>query len=369
MNRVVGFGCLVCGLFLGGGAVALDLVPAPSSRVSGLAYDGSYVYLGTAEGLRTIFRLDPGTLEVVGSFLAPTGSGLDGYGNPNDLVAVGPDRLFVSDIADPARPDTGLVWEVDTAGTEIRQVFDLPFRGGALASDGEFLYAGDFDSTEILVTTLTGATVRSFDSSVRSAGLVYEAASGTLWAISQFDSLLVQLSPSGQVLRTCDSPRVPDWYQAAVTIVDGTFLIVDSSTEVSEATPATIYVIERGELSCSPSLSRPMGIDVMPGHPANVVHPQSGGSIHVALLGDETVDVGTIALSTLRVGEAGLPISYERAQSRDVNDDGYLDVVLRLRIADLGVRCGDPELRISVETEAGDVLVGADAIQTQGCPN
>ena len=126
------FGCELVALLvlaLYGHATAQSSFPAPGFQPSGLAFDGTFLYVSEQSGFRTIFKLDPQSGAVRGSFLAPSPAGLDGRGNPNDMVFDGAGRLFVSDIG-------GIVYEIDTAGTTIFNSFSLPFRGGAIAFDG-----------------------------------------------------------------------------------------------------------------------------------------------------------------------------------------------------------------------------------------
>lgn len=251
---------LVCciAMIAGAGMFAEEAVAAPSSRISGLAYDGEFVYLSTDVGFRTIYRLDPRSLGVVDSFRGPSESGLDGRNGINELLAADGGRLFVVAIAGLGAPDRGRVYEIASDGSVILDRFELPFRGGGLASDGKRLYIGDFDGTTIRVTTLSGHGIDAFDTDVRPAGLAYDFATGTLWAISQFNGLLHQLSLDGELLRTCTTPRLPDWYQGAVTFVDDRVLIAESSTVISDETPGTIHVLSRRELDCTPPLNLPV---------------------------------------------------------------------------------------------------------------
>ncbi len=127
-NALLGGGGVLLLLFtLAGRAAAQTTIPAPGFQPSGLAYDGTFLYVSEGSGFRTIFKLDPATGGIMGSFLAPSPTGLDGRGNPSDIVFDGAGRLFVSDIGNFG---AGIVYEIDSTGTTIFNSFSLPFRGG-----------------------------------------------------------------------------------------------------------------------------------------------------------------------------------------------------------------------------------------------
>ena len=69
-----------------GHAAAQTTIPAPGFQPSGLAYDGTFLYVSELSGFRKIFKLDPTNGAVSGFFPAPGG-------NPNDIVFDGVDRF------------------------------------------------------------------------------------------------------------------------------------------------------------------------------------------------------------------------------------------------------------------------------------
>lgn len=172
----------------------------PGYQPSGLASDGKSLFVAENSGSRKIHRLHPTTGAVLRSFLAPSPTGLDGRGNPNDLTADGAGRLFVSDMA-------GLVYEINDTGTKIHRSFTLPFRGGALAFDGRQLYISDADSGLVQVTNREGRFVRSFQSGLRAAGMCFDPASGNLLVVSMFDSTISEITTQGVLVRSFAGPQ------------------------------------------------------------------------------------------------------------------------------------------------------------------
>ncbi|MEY5024960.1 MAG: SMP-30/Gluconolactonase/LRE-like region, partial [Verrucomicrobiota bacterium] len=215
----------------------------PGYQPSGLAYNGKSLFVAENSGFRRIHTLDPLTGASRGSFLAPSPTGLDGQGNPNDLVSDGAGRLFVCDLG-------GRVYEIDEAGTKIFQSFAIPFRGGALAFDGRLLYISDQDSGLVRVTDRTGRFVRNFQSNLRPAGMVFDAASRNLWVISQFDGSVTEMSTSGVGLRSLAGPRKPGVQGlGAITKVGSSLYVAEVSDPDpfnAPEVPGTIFSVDVG---------------------------------------------------------------------------------------------------------------------------
>ena len=74
-----------------GQAAAQATIPAPGFQPSGLAFDGTFLYVLELSGVRTIFKLDPQTGACLDSFVLGN--------NPDGLAFDGSSRLFVSDIS------------------------------------------------------------------------------------------------------------------------------------------------------------------------------------------------------------------------------------------------------------------------------
>lgn len=223
-----------------GQAAAQATIPAPGFQPSGLAFDGTFLYVLEDSGVRTIFKLDPQTGACLDSFVLGN--------NPDGLAFDGSSRLFVSDIL-------GFVREIDTAGPlTVFNQFSLPFRGGAIAFDGTNLYIGDFDSRQILVTDSSGVIIRTFAAPLRPAGMTFDPATGHLWAISEFNEIISEFTTEGDLIGQCVGPRdAGSQGIGGMTWVDSKLYIAEASDPVPFGElqiPGTIFVIDR---SCNPA--------------------------------------------------------------------------------------------------------------------
>ena len=235
-------------------AAAPSSIPAPGFQPSGLAFDGTFLYLSELSGPRPIFRLDPTTGAVLGSSpLCPCAEFSSPNASPNGMVFDGAGRLLVSNIGTFG---AGAVFEIDVAGTTVLNSFSLPFRGGAIAFDGTNIYISDFDGSQILVTDRSGAFVRTFSSGLRPAGMVFDPTTGHLWVISEFDKKISEITTQGDLIRQCDGPREPGIQGlGGVTLVGSELYIA----EVSDPDPfnppnipGTIFIVDLRTLTCDP---------------------------------------------------------------------------------------------------------------------
>jgi hypothetical protein len=106
-------------------------------------------------------------------------------------------------------------------------------------------------------------------------------------------------------------------------------------------------------------------IDIKPGSDANKINPSSRGAVFVAILGAEGFDVTNIDTMTLAFGpeDAG-PARAVGGNHRDLNADGFPDLLVRFRIDESGIKNGDTETCLRGETLDGRSFEGCDAIQT-----
>ena len=107
-------------------------------------------------------------------------------------------------------------------------------------------------------------------------------------------------------------------------------------------------------------------VDVRPpgGQPINVF---SAGMLPVAILGSRGLDVEDIDRGTLAFGPAGAaPANRGLVSYRDVNDDGFGDLLAFFRIPETGIALGDSEACIEAVLLDETALLGCDAIDTRG---
>lgn len=227
------------GLFFGPGpAVAQETFSLPTVPFpTGMAFDGTSLYLSHDSGPREVFKVDPHTGTVLSSI--PFG------GNPTDLV-FGSGHLFASDIG-------SFVSEIGTSG-EFNNSFALPFRGGSIAFDGTSLFIGDADSGQILVTDLLGRTIAAFDSGSRPTGLVFDPDSGDLLDIDHFDSNIREITTNGILVRSCASPFDPGAFGVGgIALVEDAFYVAEPLNG-DPTTGTEILVLPMDTLVCEPPL-------------------------------------------------------------------------------------------------------------------
>ncbi|MCH8921271.1 MAG: hypothetical protein IIA23_11300 [Chloroflexi bacterium] len=114
-------------------------------------------------------------------------------------------------------------------------------------------------------------------------------------------------------------------------------------------------------------------IDIKPGSDRNPVKLKSKGVIPVAILGSDAFDVTTVDVTTLTFGPDGATPAHDLTDPvvyadhlKDVNGDGFTDLVSHYRTQDTGIATGDTEACLTGET-TGDVAIwGCDDIRTVG---
>ena len=95
----------------------------------------------------------------------------------------------------------------------------------------------------------------------------------------------------------------------------------------------------------------------------NVIVPHSLMLIQVILLGSQAVDTTQTSLDSLALGPSGAP-AWKIVDQWDIDEDGFVDLIVRFRAVDTGIELGDTEL--CVKGEIDEVPFDAcGAIQTR----
>ena len=116
--------------------------------------------------------------------------------------------------------------------------------------------------------------------------------------------------------------------------------------------------------------TKPVLIDVKPGNKRNVINPREKGSIWVAILSDTTSGSSfdpssQVDIPTVEFGPRGAMAIQHKV--KDINKDGLGDLLLRFKVSQTGISCGDTEATLVGETFDGLSFIGTDSIETVGC--
>jgi len=106
-------------------------------------------------------------------------------------------------------------------------------------------------------------------------------------------------------------------------------------------------------------------IDVKPGNKSNVINPNQESKTWAVILGNADFDVTLVDPTTMRLGPD--EASPDRFRFKDVDCNGYFDLMGRFKIPQTGISCGDTEVQLTAETFDGQALVGSDSITAVGC--
>lgn len=106
-------------------------------------------------------------------------------------------------------------------------------------------------------------------------------------------------------------------------------------------------------------------IDIEPGSFPNRINLSSGGPVRVAILSTTTFDAATVNPASVTL--AGAPVELEEdgtpvARLEDVNGDGLLDLVVRVRTRALQLTVTDAEAHLEGQTFGGAHIRGVDSV-------
>lgn len=133
--------------------------------------------------------------------------------------------------------------------------------------------------------------------------------------------------------------------------------------------------IPNGAVYYRPSAgSLDVDIDIKPDNGTNPINPRSYGVTPVALLGSADFDVTAVDVTTLRFGPGEAAPAHDltddwsyREPLRDVNLDGFTDLLAHFDTQETGIQCGDTAATLTGQLMDGTSVEGTDAVRTVGC--
>jgi hypothetical protein len=124
------------------------------------------------------------------------------------------------------------------------------------------------------------------------------------------------------------------------------------------------FTLAAGSVQAQTTLGR-ADIDIKPGSDENPIDPLNRGVIPVAILGSDTFDVQGVDVATLAFGPDGAP-PFHRVSGhlREMNDDGFTDLLAHFATEETGIAFGDEEACLTGELLDGVPFEGCDTIKT-----
>lgn len=120
------------------------------------------------------------------------------------------------------------------------------------------------------------------------------------------------------------------------------------------------------------SVSNFLMMDIKPGSDPNSINIKSQGVIPVALLGNADFSVMEIDVFTLNFESASPAHDLSDLETyedhlKDINGDGFQDLITHYWTQDTGISCGDISVSITGQTNTGQPFFSVDSIKTVGC--
>lgn len=116
----------------------------------------------------------------------------------------------------------------------------------------------------------------------------------------------------------------------------------------------------------TPDAELSVSIDIRPFSTSNRVIPNLG-LIPVGIFGSSTFDALQVDTSSVKFGPSGGPPIRWKIDTKDINRDGFVDLLLFFRARKTGIECGDTEATMTGRTFPGEEFIATDAIKTVWC--
>ena len=300
----------------------IDTVPTDGSGL-GLAVtpDGAYVYLATSSA-NVVSVIDTATNTVAVAIEV---------GETPSAIAITPDGEFVY----VTNQESDTISQIEIASNTVVATQDVGQAPGSIAitPDGAFAYVTNQLSNDVsVIETGTNAVVATIPVGDTPIDLA--------------------ITPDGKLV------YVTSIFSESVSVID------TASNTVIDTAPAGL--LPEG-IAITPEVMATVTIDIKPGNEQNRLNPATRGGIWIAIQSEGPLDVLQININT--VGFGPLAAAAVGQGVRDVNNDGLPDLLLRFKVEQTGIACGDTEATLVGETLLGQQFAGTDVLETVGCEN
>jgi hypothetical protein len=147
----------------------------------------------------------------------------------------------------------------------------------------------------------------------------------------------------------------------------GSFLLESGAHSISILPIGDSYTSGRGYIRVDTVIIGIIEIDIKPDSDNNSINLKSKGVIPVAILGNDSFDVNSIDVSTLVFGPGGAsPDHKQQGHFEDVNEDGFLDLVVHIRTQETGITESDTESSLTGETIDSLSIEDSDIVKIVG---